>query len=387
MVVSAGDEPHIRIFPGRVEASRRVELAFQVPGLLVEFPVKEGDKVAEGAVIGQLRQEEYQARLTTVLGQRDQALAALAALRAGERPEERLRREADVRAAQARLANARSSYDRQSLLKSQNATSRNDFERAETQYQVAQEDYAAAIQILELGTIGREEDIAAREAEVRALEGRVVEANLQLADTTLRAPYDGVIAQRLVEEQQNVQAKQPVVRFQDIDEIEIIVDVPESVMIADIRTADILEMQAAFSAAPGLEFPVHIREIAQVADPTTQTFAVRAAMLAPPGITARSGMTATVTVTYRRASILGNRILVPIAAVVERGPEDRIAWVVGEDGKVAGRSVKVGEATGNRIEIVDGLHPGDRIAVAGASHLREGMQVRDLGDALGSISP
>jgi multidrug efflux pump subunit AcrA (membrane-fusion protein) len=35
------------------------------------------------------------------------------------------------------------------------------------------------------------------------------------------------------------------------------------------------------------------------------------------------------------------------------------------------------------VQITEGLQPGDRIATAGASHLREGMKVRDLGDALG----
>ena len=45
--------------------------------------------------------------------------------------------------------------------------------------------------------------------------------------------------------------------------------------------------------------------------------------------------------------------------------------------------MKIGEATGGRIEIAEGLQPGDRIAVAGVTFLREGMKVRDLGDALG----
>src|SRR5262249_17393734 len=39
MVVTAGGEPHVRSFPGKAEASKRVELAFQVPGLLVSLPV------------------------------------------------------------------------------------------------------------------------------------------------------------------------------------------------------------------------------------------------------------------------------------------------------------------------------------------------------------
>ena len=71
-VVIAGDEPHIRVFPGRVDASTRAELAFQVSGLLVSLPVKEGQNVAQGEVIAQLRQDEFQARLQTVQSQLDQ---------------------------------------------------------------------------------------------------------------------------------------------------------------------------------------------------------------------------------------------------------------------------------------------------------------------------
>src|SRR6516225_10049676 len=93
---------------------------------------------------------------------------------------------------------------------------------------------------------------------------------------------------------------EPVVRFQD-DELEIIVDVPETVMVADIRTADIVQMVAQASGAPGVQFPVTIREIAKEADPTTQTFRVRAAMEAPKNVQILPGMTATVTVSFRRA--------------------------------------------------------------------------------------
>jgi membrane fusion protein, multidrug efflux system len=314
-VVIAGDEPHIRVFPGRVDASTRAELAFQVSGLLVSLPVKEGQNVAQGEVIAQLRQDEFQARLQTVQSQLDQGRAALNALRQGERPEEQLRREAQVRAAEARLANARTEFERHARLVRANAVPRADYERAETAYRVAQEDHRAALQILEQGTIARQEDIEAQEAQVRGLEGSLVEANLQLEDSTVRAPYDGVIARRFVDVGQNIRAKEPVVQFQDVEEVDIAVDVSEAVMIAALRSADIVQMSAEISGAPGLEFPVRIREFAQVADPITQTFQIRAAMKSPPGMNLLPGMTARVTFTYRRASILDNRILVPISAV------------------------------------------------------------------------
>jgi multidrug efflux system membrane fusion protein len=383
MVVIAGDETHVRSFPGRVEGSKSVELAFQVSGVLISLPVKEGQNVAKNDLIAQLRQDEFQARVQAMQGQLDQARTALSALRLGERPEERLRREAQVRAAEARMANARSDFERHARLIRANAVPRSDYERAETAYRIAQEDHRAALQVLEKGTIARQEDIEGQEAQVRVLESRLVEANIQLEDATLRAPYDGVIARRFVDIGQNIRAKEPVVQFQDVDEVDITVDVPETVMIANLRSADMVQMVATFSSAPGLEFPVRIKEVAQVADPITQTFQIRVAMQSPPDMNLLPGMTATVSLTYRRARILDERILVPISAVFKDATGEQVAWVIGPDLTVSRRPVKLGEATGGQIEIVDGLQPGDRIAVVGVTFLRQGMRVRDLGDALG----
>ncbi|WP_425613703.1 efflux RND transporter periplasmic adaptor subunit [Anatilimnocola sp. NA78] len=383
LVVTEGEATNTRSFPGKVDAANRVELAFQVPGLLVKLPVKEGQRVTRGEIVAQLRQEEFEARLKTLQSQLDQSRAALRALLAGDRPEERLRREADVRAAEARLANARSEFERNSRLLQSNAASRQEFERTEAQYRIAQEDLKGARQLLEIGTIAREEDIDARAAEVRGLEARVVEANLQLADSTLRAPYDGVIAQRFVEEGQNIAAKSPVVKFQDVDELEVVVDVPESVMAANLQSADIIQIEAEFSGVPGVRFPVHVKEIAQRADPTTQTFAVRVGMQAPKEQNVLPGMTASVLLSYRRANILGSRILVPIAAVFKDSAGEQIVWVINADSTVTRRPVKVGLVMAGQIEIVEGLKPGERIARAGVSFLREGVKVRDLGDELG----
>ena len=185
---------------------------------------------------------------------------------------------------------------------------------------------------------------------------------------------------------QNIRPNEPVVRIQDANELDIAVDVPEGVMMSDIRTADIVEMVAELSGAPGLQIPVRLREIAQVADPATRTFNVRVAMKTPEGMTVLPGMTAAVTVRYRRAGILGSRILVPVSALIKDSAGEQVAWVLGDSQQVTRRVVKTGEALGDRVEIVEGLAEGDRIAVAGVTFLRDGMKVRDLGDALGAAA-
>ncbi|MBY0588815.1 efflux RND transporter periplasmic adaptor subunit, partial [bacterium] len=98
------------------------------------------------------------------------------------------------------------------------------------------------------------------------------------------------------------------------------------------------------------------------------------------------GMTAVVTVGFKRADVLGDRILVPLSAVTKNAAGEQIVWILAEE-KVTARVVKLGEATGNELEVVGGLTAGDRVAVAGATMLREGMKVRDLGNALGGETP
>ena len=346
MVVMAGDRPLVRSFAGRVEASRMADLAFQVSGVLTSLPVREGERAAKGTTLAQLRQDEFQARLQTVQGQLEQAKSQLQAV-------------------QTRLANAKTEYERFSRLVGTSAVSRSEFDAAETAYRVAQDDQRS------------------QEASVRSLEARVSEIKLQAGDSTLRAPYDGIVAQRLVEAGQNVTANAPVIRFQNVDEIDIVVDVPESFMAAENRKADIVKSVAEFGMAPGRQFPVTIREVTQIADPRTQIFQVRFTMKAPPGINALPGMTASVTITTRPSAAAGSRMLVPVAAVFKQETGEQVVWVLGPDKVVHGRKVKLGAPTEDLIVIDEGLQPGDRVVVAGTTFMRDGMKVRDLGNGLG----
>jgi len=311
--VPAGNTVEVRTFAGRVDPSKEVELAFQVTGILVSLPVKEGQKVAKGQIIARLRPAEFRARLQAAQGQLDQARAALDALRLGERPEDQIQREAQEHVTAARLANARMEFDRYEGLVQSGAVSRSEYELAATNYVVAQEDHKAALQLLEKRTIARNEDIVAQEALVRGLGGLLAEAKLQLEDSTLRAPYRGVIAQRFVDEGQSITANKPVIRFQSVDAIDIVASLPATVIISDACSPNITATFAEINGAPGLNYPVHIKEVMQVADRTTQVVPVRFEMKLPFGVTVLPGMAATVSVQYRPPRPGGERT-VPISS-------------------------------------------------------------------------
>src|SRR5215472_15933328 len=355
MVVGAGDASYVRYFPGRVEAAKAVDLAFQVPGLVTELPVKEGQRVVRGQMISQLRQDEFQARNQVARGQLDQGLAILDALQLGERSEEQLRREAQLRAADAKLANARTEFERYARLLPSGAVSTSDYQLFQTAYRLAQEDRKAALQLVEKGTAAREEEIRAQQGQVHSLESRLAETKVQLDDSTLRAPFSGVVAQRLIDQGEAVTANKPIVRFQNTEEIDIVVDVPETAMAAGFRQANIARMVVEFSHAPGQQFPIRVTELAQVADPATQTFQVRFGMKAPPRTMTLPGMTATVAVTYRRPRTPQNRAFVPISAVTKQDTGQPVVWVLGPDGTVRCRAVAMGEVKDGQVEVVGPL--------------------------------
>ena len=110
-------------------------------------------------------------------------------------------------------------------------------------------------------------------------------------------------------------------------------------------------------------------------------------MKAPARVMALPGMTATVAVTYRRPRTRGSHVFVPISAVTKQDTGQQVVWLMGADGTVRCRAVRIGEAKDGELEIAAGLSPGDRVVVAGAPFLRDGMKVRDLGGALGATQP
>jgi RND family efflux transporter MFP subunit len=311
-----------RSFPGRVAAARRADLAFRVAGKLNTIPVVEGQRVAEGDTVATLDPTDFQITLN----------------------------------------DRKATYDR------------------------AKADYDRGRQLVEQGTISRR-DFDALTADFKSAEAAFAQAQQNLAYTRLTAPFDGVIARRLMDNFEEVQAKEAIVTLNDISTLEVKVDVPEGLM-QRLRRAEPEaqrgEVYALFDTAPGQHFPLTFKEVSTRADPKTQTFEVTLTMAPPQGINVLSGMTTTVVADLSRTRPDDETVTypVPAGAVVGDRELDPSVWLYDpQAGTVTARKVKVRELSGDRIEVVEGLAPGDRVIVAGASFLAEGMRVRPLPDS------
>ncbi len=241
------------------------------------------------------------------------------------------------------------------------------YREAEQQFRRYQELYAKR----QVSKADFDRYLAARDVAKAKLE----DAKNALCDTTLTAPFDGVIAKRYVENFYKVKAKEPIAFLQDISHLEIIINVPELIMAAlKGRSAD--RVSVSFQAIPGKEFPITIKEYSTEADPATQTYEVVFEMNKPEGAAILPGMTATVTASFRNPE--GFEIIVPALAVLDAPGNRPYLWVFDKNaGVVHKRFVKVGSLKDSCcIKVTDGLKPGEIIVIAGVTKLKEGMKVR-----------
>jgi len=368
-----------RHLPGKVQAYQRAELAFRVPGTLIELPVKEAQEVEKGTLLARLDPRDYNTNLAKVKSAIAQARAQLKGMKAGARPEDERVLQAEVSAAKARFQEAKQQYERYKDLWKKRVISKADYDRQESAYNVAVAQLNTANQNLQKGKAGaRTEDIEAMESNIKGLIAQQDEAQDALNDTYLRAPFTGVVAKKLVDNFQNVQAKAPILIFQDISRLDIIINVPEQVFV-DAKEPEFYQFVARFEAVPDREFLLKVKEHTTEADPKTQTYRGVLTMQAPKDLTILPGMTTTVIVTEKEMaeSTPTSIFLVPVSTVFADELNKQYVWVVEPNTMtVQKRQVKVGDLTGESIRVLDGLKTGERIVTAGVHFLQEGMKIR-----------
>jgi len=370
-------------FPGRVRASRRVELSFKVSGPLIELPAEEGQAMGRGALLARIDPRDFETRVAGIESRIGEAKAQLEAMEVGARPEDLAILEAEVDAAEALTLNAEQQYQRYRDLYVKRQVSKADFDRYKSEYDMARAQLATSVQNFEKGRTGaRKEDIDAQKARIRGLESDLKGATDALGDTFLKAPFDGLVAKRYVDNFTEVLAKEAIVSFQDVSRVEVLIDVPEMTM-ASIRKSKAKAATAEFASAPGRRFDLTMKEYATAADSRTQTYQVVLEMAQPEGVNILPGMTATVA---GQASVGGSvSVIVPTSAVFANETGGSQVWVIDRESlTVAMRKVTTGELTGSEeIEIVEGVEPGETIAVTGVTRLRGGDRVRDLAETEG----
>ncbi len=331
--IKVGDTEQLttRSFPGRAKATQEVNLSFRVPGTLVALPNDiVGRTFNKRELIARLDPRDFEVQLQNAQGQLERSKAVLARAEAEYKRERQIYREDPGATSKTAVERKRESRDR-------------------------------------------------AKANIKSLQASVAGAKDQLSYTYMKAPFDGTITAQYVQNFEDVNAKEPIARLLDDSRIEMVVNIPESL----ISYAPYVErVWVRFDPFPDKEIPATIKEIGTEASQTTRTYPVTLIMDQPdefkilPGM---AGQTVRAEGEFPR-DIQRQGIEVPVAAVFTPNTETQsYIWVIDENTMtVQKRKVKTGKLTVAGVLIEKGVKPGEWVVTAGVYTLREGQKVKIL---------
>lgn len=193
---------------------RQVELGFRVGGRLIEMHFEEGDNVTKGAILAKLDQIPYIEQRNTAASRLKEAQAQLLRTQRGNRPQEIQEARARLREKEVNYNNAQRTANRQGELIKKNYTSKQTYEDALAQANEADAQRKTAEESLKLSEEGfRQEEIDAAKARVEATTSELANAQINLEDTVLYAPSNGVILTRVREIGAVLASGEPVYAF------------------------------------------------------------------------------------------------------------------------------------------------------------------------------
>jgi RND family efflux transporter MFP subunit len=191
----------------------------------------------------------------------------------------------------------------------------------------------------------------AARAQVAQAGDALTEVQVLLGETTVVAPFDGVVADRRVDPGDMAGPGQPVIVIHDPSSLRIEAHVSEGCAGA-IGMG--MEVPVRFDAPPRV-FVVRIEEVAPGADPQSRTLLIKAGL--PPAPDLRPGAFGTVQTPCGKHDAL----LIPSVAVTRTGQLETVRVVA--DGAMQTRHVRTGKRYGDYAEVLSGLREGEKIFV------------------------
>ncbi|MEE4376326.1 MAG: efflux RND transporter periplasmic adaptor subunit, partial [Candidatus Competibacteraceae bacterium] len=313
---------------GRLVAPQSGEVSARTDGLVVEFLVRVGDRVEQGDPLAILDLDR---------------LEALALLQEAELDEFEAQRATEL----AREKLARLQLERQAKLRGSAAFNQSQYDT----------------QVQEVGVARG----SRQEMEARIARGQVNVAlfRAQVGYGTVKAPFAGTVTLRNVNQGAWVQRGDPVVTLINERNLEIEADVPANRLLGIAPNSII-----AVRLEDGTQHQAQVRAIIPDENPASRTRPVRFTPQFHGTLPLAANQPVTLLLPVAAAD---NVVSVHKDAVLRKGGE-AIVYVV-QNGTANSRTVQLGEAVGNRFQVLEGLEPGDVVVIRGNERLRPGQKV------------
>jgi membrane fusion protein, multidrug efflux system len=340
VTVHAQSTPDYYEAVGTVKSETTSVLGAEISGTVKEISVKEGDRVRRGQLLAVIDSRVQKAQLEAAAAGIEESNEGLAEVQQA------------LQAAEANRKFAEATFQRYKALLAKKSVSQQEYDNAETQYK---------------GALANE---MATRAKLKQMEARQLQAQAQHSSAAtifsysrIVSPIDGVVTAKSVDEGTLVMPGTPLITVEETGRFRLYASLPE-------RFLGLVHLSESVPVTLGTQkVEGRVIEVVPAADPSTRTFIAKVEL--PRNCKCQSGQ-------YGSADFsigTGNRLLVPTAALVQRGELEGL-FVIDLKGIAYYRLVKTGKTFGNEVEVLSGLDDGERVAVSKIDQISDGMRVQ-----------
>jgi membrane fusion protein, multidrug efflux system len=338
---------------GTLAAEDQVTISAEASGSVSRILVDLGDRVVAGQVLVELDREKLQYSADEQKAALDRALAKYGATSPDRLPP--IEQTPDVQRAAAELLLAKQSFDRAAELYKRQLVPKQVLDDADAVYRTKQAAQESAMQ----NAKNLRADIAASVATAKL-------ADRQLRDTSIRAPFNGYVEKRLVSLGQLVNVQVPVMSVVRVDPLKITAEIPEA-LAPWVKVGQPVTLFV--DAYPDKPFTATVSRISPSVTAQTRAFPFEALVPNPENLL-KPGSFARV---HLESSRVDQVRTVPFASIQYRYGVNRVFLV--QSGQLAAHEVKLGERTGERVEILSGVEAGSEVAITDVDQLADGQRV------------
>jgi multidrug efflux pump subunit AcrA (membrane-fusion protein) len=340
---------------GTIQPVDSAVLSTRIMGRIKTLDLQEGDRVKRGQVVAQIDVADIAAQSAQAQAGVGQSQAGLAQTKANLNQFKSQQVEA-----RASLKLAKINQSRTAQLRDEGAISQAQLDQANTALDVAQAKVAQIESAIRQG----EAAIAQSQAAIAQAKAGVGAASANISYGIIRAPFDGVVTQKLAYAGEMTTSGSPLLKLENTDRLRLEIAVPE----ADLRFIRMGQPVVVKIDALGEEQTANVKQIVPTADPNSRSFIVKVPLKNSGHLI--SGMFGRIELPRGISEV----IMIPVHALVRRGQLEGV-YVVDSNNQAALRWIKTGRVRDNQIEIVSGLTDGDRIITSHLQQLSDGQSI------------
>ena len=353
VTAESGSLPRVVTLTGTLAAEDQVVLNTEVPGRLDQLPVDLGSIVHQGDVVAVLDLTDFRLRVEQAQTALAQARARLGVPPDGSGDAIQPEKTSLVRQARAVVDQARRQRDRLTTLHGEGILAKAELDQVDADFRVAEARLQEAF-----------DEVRNRQAIIAERRAALALAQQQLADATLRAPFDGAVRERHLSVGAYLGVGQAVVTIVRIHPLRLRLAVPERDA-ASMRVGQGVRLREEGTNTPAEGALVRL---SPAVDESTRTLMVEAEIPNQDG-SLRPGAFATADVVIDPQQTV---VLLPASAIVSFAGVTKVVTV--NDGRAVEKRVQVGRRAGERIEVLAGLAAGEAV-VAEPGNLTAGQPV------------